>query len=44
MYLLSPDHFAIIAWQHFQSQPDPCTFMTLIMSGRERFEIELFNE
>ena len=37
---LSPDHFAMNAWLHFQNRDAPCDFMQLIMDGEIFFDRE----
>lgn len=38
MYFMAPERFAKYAWLHFQSQPDPCRYMQLIMAGEVFFD------
>ena len=40
MAFMSPDHFAKIAWLHFQNRDAPCDYMRLIMSGQIFFDRE----
>lgn len=40
MYYMSPNRFALMAWLHFQAQPDPCAYMQAIMNGEVFFDLE----
>lgn len=40
MYLMAPDLFAELAWRHFDSRPDQCTYMEWIMTGNIFFDRE----
>ena len=40
IYFMAPDRFAKSAWLHFQSRPDPCGYLSLIMNGDIFFDME----
>lgn len=40
MLYMSPDHFALLAWLHFQARPDPCRYMQNVMDGNTFFDRE----
>lgn len=40
MYFMAPDRFAELTWLHFNTRPDPCTYMEWIMLGNIFFDRE----
>lgn len=40
MLFMSPNHFALLSWLHFQSRPEPCAYMQHIMEGQIFFDRE----